>query len=200
MGLNSHIAVHPVTAHYLQCCTSSQTTTLEVGCGPGQHRRAVRGRYVGLDVTDETYGPGTPRLPDVLGQARALPFPHSQFDVVLFSNVFHYFEEAGLVLQEAHRVLKPSGRLLIFDYTQRVLRRLRRDYALTGQQAMAHVRRAAEWPSLVRAAGFRDVRVDLKSLSLKWRLLRHALSAQACQRIIDRLEAGIVIQGVRADP
>jgi SAM-dependent methyltransferase len=39
----------------------------------------------------------------------ALPYDDASFDTVLVFNVLHFVKEPGRILQEAHRLLKPSG-------------------------------------------------------------------------------------------
>jgi ubiquinone/menaquinone biosynthesis C-methylase UbiE len=42
----------------------------------------------------------------------ALPYDDQAFDVVLLFNVLHFVKEPTTLLQEAHRLLKPSGYLV----------------------------------------------------------------------------------------
>jgi len=47
---------------------------LDLGCGPGQYRIIIPGKYIGLDMTAQDYYPGMPRKVDVVADAQALPF------------------------------------------------------------------------------------------------------------------------------
>lgn len=48
-----------------------------------------------------------------VGDAEALPYPDDHFDLVMGHAFLHHLPVPGKALMEAHRVLKPGGRLLI---------------------------------------------------------------------------------------
>jgi SAM-dependent methyltransferase len=102
---------------------------LEIGCGAGM--LVVRGRVAhGLDIygVEPSFGEYTASLdvarrlaahyglPDgVVTEAsgEALPFPDAWFDVVYSSNVLEHVGDPQAVVDEAVRVLKPGGTLLL---------------------------------------------------------------------------------------
>lgn len=99
---------------------------LDLACGHGRiaNRLAARGAQVtGLDATPSflEHAKTQARVQDVKvefvhGDMRSLPFEDQRFDrVVSWFTSFGYFddEENRQVLAEAHRVLRPRGRLLI---------------------------------------------------------------------------------------
>ena len=99
---------------------------LDLGCGHGRiaNRLAERGaRVTGLDATavflDRARRDAASRGVDVdyvKGDMRQLPWTDERFDRVLsWFTSFGYFDDQDnrRVLQEAHRVLRPAGRLLI---------------------------------------------------------------------------------------
>lgn len=49
------------------------------------------------------------------GEATALPFPDGSFDIVTSTQVYEYVTDMAGALAEAHRVLRPGGRLLVLD-------------------------------------------------------------------------------------
>lgn len=59
-----------------------------------------------------------PRVDLRLAQAEALPFPDGSFDVVVSSLAFHHLptDAKQAALQEAYRVLRRGGRLLLVDF------------------------------------------------------------------------------------
>jgi SAM-dependent methyltransferase len=82
---------------------------LDVGAGSGVHREIFAGaalEYVALDPA--------PRGPGVLrGVGERLPFRDGAFDTVVLSEVLEHVREPGPVLQEARRVLRAGGALLV---------------------------------------------------------------------------------------
>jgi SAM-dependent methyltransferase len=102
---------------------------LEVGCGPG-HLTVLMARDHGLDVTgldldpqmierartkaDEHSAAG--RSPTfVIGDVAALPFDDKSFDLVVSTFSMHHWSDPPAGLREIERVLRPGGRVLIWD-------------------------------------------------------------------------------------
>jgi SAM-dependent methyltransferase len=89
-----------------------QGRTLDVGCGSKPYRNLFPvTSYVGLEVGR---GDGTnSRQADVVYDGESLPFADGVFDaLVSFQVLEHVFKPEGL-LREMHRVLRPSGGLLL---------------------------------------------------------------------------------------
>lgn len=78
---------------------------------------------VGLDLTKEMLEAGADlagergirNLELRQGNAEAIPFDNDSFDLVVARQCPHHFANVGLAVQEASRVLRPGGRLLILD-------------------------------------------------------------------------------------
>ncbi len=123
---------------------------LDIGCGRGAvlalaARRVPRGRAVGLDLWSPADQTGNApaatwrnlaaegvadRCEVVTGDMRCIPFADGAFDVVVSSLAIHNLpraEERLRAVDEAARVLRPGGRLLIVDlmWTRQYARRLR---------------------------------------------------------------------------
>lgn len=155
-----------------QVAADEPSTVLEIGCGTGS---------LTLRLADALPGASTVGLdpdPYVLARARArdtasridwrdgdathLPMPDGSFDRVVASLVLHHLTtaEKTAALLEAHRVLRPGGRLHIADWGTpqdplmwAVFFALR---TLDGfERTRAHAR--GELPALIAAAGFGDV-------------------------------------------
>jgi arsenite methyltransferase len=104
-------------------------SVLDIGCGAGVDSfvaaRLVgeNGRVVGVDVTPAMLKQarghlerlGWPQVSFQEGEAEALPFPDADFDVVISNGVFNLTIDKAQALSEAHRVLKPGGRLMLAD-------------------------------------------------------------------------------------
>jgi ubiquinone/menaquinone biosynthesis C-methylase UbiE len=98
---------------------------LDLGCGTGTLiqrllQLAPEATFVGLDPSPAMLSVARQKLPDSIalsvGSAERLPFPNDTFDVVISTNAFHYFRHPSQAIQEAKRVLKPDGRLVITDW------------------------------------------------------------------------------------
>lgn len=98
---------------------------LDAGCGPGFFSiilSRVGHRVVGLDGAEGMlrHAAGIAREYGVSplfvqGDCHALPFADESFDLVISRNVTHALRDHKKVYAEWHRVLRPGGRLLIFD-------------------------------------------------------------------------------------
>ena len=53
----------------------------------------------------------------MIGDSENLPFAKDAFDVVVCTNSFHHYPNPQAFINEAARVLKPYGRLVLRDYT-----------------------------------------------------------------------------------
>jgi ubiquinone/menaquinone biosynthesis C-methylase UbiE len=105
---------------------------LEIGCGLGtiltrtQSRLCSASTYLGVDLSLQMISQGQLRAGDgdqkrvslLVASGLSLPVDDSLFDVVLLSHVIKYFtdEEFSQVLWEAKRVLKPGGRIVVWEF------------------------------------------------------------------------------------
>lgn len=95
---------------------------LDLGCGTGRFSLPMAGR-LGLDVTgadssSEMLAKAKQKDPNAevrwtLADANALTFPADSFDVVFMSHLLHHVDSPPAVLSECHKVLAPSGVILI---------------------------------------------------------------------------------------
>jgi arsenite methyltransferase len=100
---------------------------LDVGCGPGFYvaelleRVGPDGHVAGVDTSapmlaiaaDRAAGHENVELLDA--PATALPFEAESFDGAISVQVLEYVEDIARVLAEFHRVLRPGGRLVVWD-------------------------------------------------------------------------------------
>ena len=126
------------------------------------------GRVIGVDMTPEMIDrargaaerEGYRNVEFRLGEIEHLPVPDGVADVVISNCVVNLSPDKAQVFREAHRVLRPGGRLLVSDIvvSQSLPEEIRRDMALySGCLAGAMVRE--EYLEIIRAAGFTDVEV-----------------------------------------
>jgi ubiquinone/menaquinone biosynthesis C-methylase UbiE len=119
---------------------------LEIGCGRGGGTAFVAEHFaprslVGLDLASGairgcTARHARPGLRFVRGDAERLPFAQATFDAVLSVESSHCYADVPAFLREVHRVLRPSGVLLIADFRHKVLPRDAED-ALVPQEDVA---------------------------------------------------------------
>lgn len=147
---------------------------LDLGSGGGfdcflaARQVGSEGRVIGVDMTPamiekarrnaETLG--ATHVEFRLGEIERLPVADASVDVIISNCVLNLSPDKAAVLREAHRVLKPGGRIAIADV---VLLKPLPDalaasiVALTG--CVAGAATVAELEAAARAAGFEDVRV-----------------------------------------
>jgi SAM-dependent methyltransferase len=161
---------------------------LEIGCGSGGLLAALArdGRVaVGVDIALRWLIIARRRLRDhhlcvplVAACAESLPWADDTFDAVVADSVLEHIDEPAQALQEWRRVLRPSGRLVVWSPNRFTLLAdphvnlwgvgwLRHSWA----SAYVRMRRGCEWSvrplaasearRLAVTAGFADVRVAL---------------------------------------
>ena len=97
---------------------TGQETLLDIGCGTGVFLSlaAPKVRWIiGFDATVEFAEEARRRLPAypfLVGDMEDLPLPDEAYDIVTGFNSFQYAATISNALAEAHRVLKPGGRLV----------------------------------------------------------------------------------------
>jgi SAM-dependent methyltransferase len=158
------------------------TRVLDVGCGTGAvardaaRRVAPGGLVVALDrspallaVARELAERGglAPLIRFQRGDARALPFADGEFDVAVAATVLSHVPDGARAVPEMARVVRPGGRVGVFDLDTESLIIAHPDRALTRRVVAAHSDHAVidGWlgrrlPGLLAAAGLQDVRIS----------------------------------------
>ncbi|HLN97124.1 MAG TPA: class I SAM-dependent methyltransferase [Pyrinomonadaceae bacterium] len=152
---------------------------LDVGCGNGfiaHHLAAAcEARVMGIDLDETTEAPIAYRQ----FAGRHFPVADGSMDVALLCYVLHHAQELEVVLGELKRVLRPGGRVIVYEdipdgwwdrflcWTHNLKWRKR-----TGPCTF---RREAEWRSLFNSAGFEVV---IGRRLSRWRNLSHPVRRQ----------------------
>jgi SAM-dependent methyltransferase len=128
-SLPPHVVEHYLrkrTAFVLAHCPRGDG--LDVGCGTGVLAERLAGagyRMVGVDPSAgmlEMLEARTPLVRAVHASGTSLPFDDDSFDLVLTVAVMHHIadpDDVRQTLAEMVRVVKPSGRVLVWDHNPR---------------------------------------------------------------------------------
>jgi len=150
-------------------------TVVDLGSGAGMdaflaaRQVGPTGRVIGVDMTPAMLAKaranarkaGLANVEFRAGRIEALPIEDASVDAILSNCVINLSPEKARVFREAHRVLRPGGRLMISDIVlERPLPRavLERVDVYLSCVGGASVR--AEYLETIREAGFAEVRVD----------------------------------------
>ncbi|MCI0620351.1 MAG: class I SAM-dependent methyltransferase [Acidobacteria bacterium] len=152
---------------------ASGVSVLEIGCGMGSVLTATRRRlrstatYLGVDLSIQMVRQGHSRALEpgrqkpvslVVASGLSLPIGNSGFDVVLLSHVIKYLtdEQLNKVLWEAKRVLKPAGRVVLWEFSPVLTARIT---GLIVKCCHAEkLRGTLELRRALKTAGFRNLR------------------------------------------
>jgi len=151
---------------------------LDVGCGPGFVAAELLGEVgesgavVGVDRSAAMLGVAARRCEGLgnatfqEGDAAALPVEDESFDRALCVQVLEFVADVPAALAELHRVLRPGGRVLVWDVDWSTLSwhshdpsRMRRMLQVWDRH-LAHPALPRTLAAQVRAAGFADVRAE----------------------------------------
>jgi SAM-dependent methyltransferase len=112
------LAHHKLMAAVERARPHARGVMLDIGCGSRAYQPLFAdrvARYVGLDLPSGPYL-GAAR-PDVVGRCEALPIRTGGVDTALAISVMNYLPEPARLAEEAFRVLRPGG-ILIVEFTQ----------------------------------------------------------------------------------
>ena len=149
-------------------------TVLDLGSGAGfdcflaANKVGKKGKVIGVDMTPEMVEKAKENAKKSnyrnvefrLGEIEKLPVGDASVDIVMSNCVINLSPDKGRAFQEAFRVLKPGGRLMISDIV--LLKELPKFIKESIEAYIGCVSGAiikSEYLEKIEAAGFRDVRV-----------------------------------------
>lgn len=100
--------------------------TIEFGCGPGYFTRAVAKNathILAIDISQQMLDRAKANLAGISNvsfrkaDCEHTPLPDNSFDTVFTANVVQVLEHPGQAMNEAFRILKPGGKLVLLFYS-----------------------------------------------------------------------------------
>jgi tocopherol O-methyltransferase len=150
----------------------------DMGCGYGaaaiKWQRDFDAGVTGITISEKQYrhaqfaAAGNPRIDFILGNALKSDLPSASFDVVTAIESSEHMPDKAKFMIEAHRLLRPGGRCVIAAWLTRDRpNSWESKYLLDPicrEGRLPNMASAAEYRSMLAAAGFHDIRVsDLTS-------------------------------------
>jgi arsenite methyltransferase len=148
---------------------------LDIGCGPGFYVAALAERAAAVTGIDQSASmlalaarktEGHDNVTLLEGEAIPLPLGDASMDRVLSVQVFEYIADVPAALAEVHRVLRPGGRVVLWDIDWTTLSWHAGDAERMARMTQAWDRHLVH-PALprtlgaaLRGAGFADIRCD----------------------------------------
>ncbi len=104
-------------ANFLRAELFGRKMILDVGCGIGTFEERISDfNIIGVDNDEEMLKVARKRAPHAdfcRASALQFPFPNNLYDAVFFVTSFEFIEDYRLAVDEANRVTKPNGKLLV---------------------------------------------------------------------------------------
>ena len=159
-------ACQALVDHLLDRIQDKGGRILDVACGPGATTKRLLRHFpaemiTGINISEAQLAAARERAPGcsfLLMDAAQLGFADEQFDAVICVEAAFHFNTRDRFLQEAMRVLKPGGTLLLTDMMFRSFMKPIGDF---GQVPPANfVRTIEEYRARLAAAGLENIRVD----------------------------------------
>ena len=166
---------------------------LDVACGKGATSRYLCRYYnssqiTGINISETQLVTCRKNVPDcrfLLMDAVDLQFPDASFDTIICVEAAFHFQTRQRFFQEAHRVLKPGGRLILSDILLTREAEERRRFRFVEN----YVKDMEEYAHILRKAGFAHCQIEDASVpcfhGAYWHLVEFS-HTKLLQRQMDR--------------
>jgi ubiquinone/menaquinone biosynthesis C-methylase UbiE len=145
---------------------------LEIGTGKGRFltaliRQASRVTTIDIDAQEQRFArlnvafarpPGKARF--VIANAASLPWRNGTFDAVVSMNALHHITDVPAVVDEAIRVAKPTGKIVLADFSNKGFAIMEKIHRHEGR---THVHTRYGFRNLVESFAVRGWRAVLRS-------------------------------------
>jgi SAM-dependent methyltransferase len=146
---------------------------LDIGSGAGidvllaSKKVGESGRVIGLDMTPEMIERGKKNVKEAgvanvefrQGEAESMPVDDETVDLIVSNCVINLSPDKKKVFEEAYRILKPGGRVLISDIVTHNLSQKIKDNMNAWVGCVAGALEEEDYLKTIRDAGFKDVEV-----------------------------------------
>ncbi len=209
---------------------NSPKTILDVGCGIGGSTLYLAEKFnataQGVTLSPEQAKRGTERAQEAnlgdrvqfqVANALELPFAENSFDLVWSLESGEHFPDKAKFLQEAYRVLKPGGKLVMATWCHRPTDSLAGELTADEKQHLAEIYRVyclpyvislPDYRAIAQEVGFQEIKCDDWSQAVApfWTIvIDSALTPQAIMGLIESgwktveaaLSLGLMSRGYR---
>ena len=164
-----HRQVHPgILQSLISTGRLAETSrVLDVGCGTGNYvaalEQATGCQCWGCEPSEQMLAQAKAKNPTarlVLGQAERLGYAAESFDMVFSVDVIHHVSDRAEYLRQAHRVLKPGGRVCTVTDSDDIIRHrqpLSVYFPETVEIEMQRYPRIADLRDMMARAGFSQI-------------------------------------------
>lgn len=160
--------------------TEKPPRLLDVACGTGLLLSRIHAQHEGIhlhgcDITRSMLSRARQRTEGYaklkLAPAEQLPFDKDYFDCVVCSSAAQYFADPAHVFREMHRVLKPSGELVLTTWSaDKLLPRIHYKLLQRYGNGIRTVKTSKDYARLLSANGFQIQSQKIFNVGIQWGL------------------------------
>jgi ubiquinone/menaquinone biosynthesis C-methylase UbiE len=178
--------VYSNTLHWLKTFVAPESKVIEIGSGSGQYKQLLdKGNLICTDVPNSYYQSAAQI--DVINRGEALPFASSSADILFSQGAVDYIEYLDAHFDEAFRVLKPGGKMLVFTYEKKTLKRIHKESKniYFGSRKHFHIFNEGQLAQKLKNSGFTVKRLPF-ALNIKNSILQELVELPGIRNIISR--------------